>query len=88
MFQEQLQGNTENGPYAENLRKLIQSTKDMNEGGKLSKPSVISNLVLKAVNASRPKTRDVAGAYAKPLMFMRKYLGDRRFDKILMKQFQ
>lgn len=88
VFQEQLQGNTTDGPYAEKLRKLIQSTKEMNEGGKLSKPSVITNLILKAVKAKRPKTRYVAGAYAKPLMFMRKYLGDRRFDKILMKQFQ
>lgn len=49
---------------------------------------VITSLVDKAVHARKPKTRYVAGAYAKPMMFMRKYLGDRTFDKILMSQFQ
>lgn len=88
VFKEQLQGDAENGPYAESLQKLIAATNEMAEGGSLSKPQVVTNLVLKAVNSNRPKTRYVAGAYAKPLMFMRKYLSDRAFDKILMKQFQ
>lgn len=88
VFQEQLQGDTENGPYAEALQKLIASTKEMAAAGKLSKPEVITNLIMKAVNSDRPKTRYVAGAYAKPLMFLRKYLSDRAFDKILMRRFQ
>jgi short-subunit dehydrogenase len=88
VFVQNLQGDPENGPYAENLQKVLQSGKQMSESGKLSKPSVITDLVDKAVHSKKPKTRYVAGAYAKPLMFMRKYLGDRRFDKILMKQFQ
>ncbi len=54
--------------------------------GALSHPSVISKLVSKAVNSKRPKTRYVAGKYAKLLMFLRKYLGDRIFDWILMSQ--
>lgn len=88
VFQQQLQGDAENGPYADALQKIIASTKEMSENGKLSDPSVITNLILKAVNSKRPETRYVAGAYAKPLMFMRKYLGDRTFDKILRRQFQ
>ncbi|MEM9326814.1 MAG: oxidoreductase [Bacteroidota bacterium] len=88
VFQEQLQGDSEKGPYAEALQKIISSTKEMSENGQLSKPSVITNLILKAVNSKKPKTRYVAGAFAKPLMFMRKYLSDRAFDRILMKQFQ
>ncbi len=88
VFQEQLQGDKENGPYASALQKIIASIKDMSEKGQLSPPSVITNLILKAVHSKKPKTRYVAGAFAKPLMFMRKYLGDRTFDKILMKQFQ
>ena len=88
VFQEQLQGDTENGPYVDALQKIIASIKEMSENDKLSHPKVITNLILNAVNSRKPKTRYVAGAYAKPLMFMRKYLGDRTFDKILMRQFQ
>ncbi|MEO1009935.1 MAG: oxidoreductase [Bacteroidota bacterium] len=88
VFQENLQGDVKNGPYAESLRKIIEATSEMYGNGKLSPPSVITNLIDKAVHSKKPKTRYVAGAYAKPLMFMRKYLGDRQFDKILMKQFQ
>ena len=85
---ENLQGDIKNGPYSDSLQKIIKSTGEMNEKGQLSSPSVITNLIDKAVHNEKPKTRYVAGAFAKPLMFMRKYLGDRAFDKILMKQFQ
>ncbi|MCA0931307.1 SDR family NAD(P)-dependent oxidoreductase [Lutimonas saemankumensis] len=87
VFLDNLQGDKENGPYADKLQKLIKSTQEMHDSGKLSKPNVITKLIDKAVHSKKPKTRYVAGAYAKPLMFMRKYLGDRRFDKILMNQF-
>jgi short-subunit dehydrogenase len=86
VFIQNLQGDLENGPYSSELKKVVQSSKAMAEGGKLSNPSVITNLIDKAVHSKKPKTRYVAGAYAKPLMFMRKYLGDKRFDKILLSQ--
>ncbi|OEK06240.1 oxidoreductase [Roseivirga misakiensis] len=88
VFLENLQGDANNGPYADSLQKIIKSTGEMAEKGQLSSPSVITNLIDKAVHSKRPKTRYVAGSFAKPLMFMRKYLGDRRFDKILMRQLQ
>lgn len=88
VFLENLQGDAEKGPYADALQKIISSTSEMSENGKLSDPSVITKLIDKAVHARKPKTRYVAGAFAKPLMFMRKHLGDRNFDKILMRQFQ
>lgn len=88
VFQEQLQGDHENGPYAEALQKIIASINEMSDKGKLSEPRVITNLIHKAIDSKRPKTRYVAGAFAKPLMFMRKYFGDRVFDRILMQQFQ
>ncbi len=87
VFENHLQGNRKNGPYADSLNQLVKSNREMVAGGKLSKPQVITDLIIKAVDSQKPKTRYVAGAYAKPLMFLRKYLGDRRFDKILMKQF-
>lgn len=88
VFIKNLQADLENGPYAEALNKVIQSTREMAEKGKLSHPGVITKLIDKAVHSKKPKTRYVAGAYAKPLMFMRKYMGDRFFDKMLIRQLQ
>lgn len=88
VFMENLQGDAKKGPYADSLQKIIKSSTEMAEKGQLSPPSVITKLIDKAVHSKKPKTRYVAGAFAKPLMFMRKYLGDRTFDKILMKQLQ
>lgn len=88
VFLENLQGDAKKGPYADALQKIIKSTGEMAEKGQLSSPEVITKLIDKAVHSRKPKTRYVAGAFAKPLMFMRKYLGDRAFDKILMRQFQ
>lgn len=86
VFLNNLQGDLEKGPYASALQKVVKSTKTMHEKGQLSQPSVITKLIMKAIHSKKPKTRYVAGAYAKPLMFMRKYLGDRMFDKILLSQ--
>lgn len=86
VFIQNLEGDLENGPYAGALKKVVDSSREMAEKGKLSQPRVITNLIDKAVHGKNPKTRYVAGAYAKPLMFMRKYLGDRMFDRILMSQ--
>lgn len=52
--------------------------------GSLSSPSVIAKAVSRAIKAKRPKTRYVAGKYAKQLLFARKYLGDRIYDKIIL----
>jgi short-subunit dehydrogenase len=72
-------------PYEEMASSIADATKQMYaEEGRLSPPSVISNLVSKVIKAKKPKTRYVAGKYAKPMMFIRKYLGDRIFDKVVM----
>lgn len=71
--------------YEKMTNTIANATKKMySTAGELSPPSVISNLVSKAVNSSKPKTRYVAGKYAKPMMFIRKYFGDRIFDKVAM----
>ena len=75
-----------NGPYAALAKSLEKATKDTYDGGKASPPSVIANLVSKAVKSNRPKTRYVGGYMAKPVMFMRWLLLDRWFDKIIMSQ--
>ncbi|MFC0629495.1 hypothetical protein [Kribbella deserti] len=37
--------------------------------------------IVRAVAANRPRTRYAAGARAKPLLAMRRVLGDRLFDR-------
>jgi len=53
---------------------------------KMSPPSVISKTVSKILKTNKPKTRYRIGNWAKPLVFMRTYLGDRLFDKVIMSQ--
>ena len=53
---------------------------------KSTEPGVIVDLVKKAIEAKKPKTRYSGGYMAKLLLFMRKVLPDRIFDKMLMSQ--
>ena len=77
------------GAYASFGAKVAGGMRRMYENqGNLSRPDVIADVVSQAVNATRPRTRYVAGAYAKPMMFIRKYGGDRLFDWVIMRQFR
>lgn len=49
-----------------------------------SPPTLIAELIAKAIKARRPRTRYVAGKYARPLMMTRRLLGDRGFDRAVM----
>lgn len=72
------------GPYKKFARATAKRMKNTYDSkGNLSSPSVIAHAVSKAINAQRPKTRYVAGKYARSLILMRKYLGDRLFDRIV-----
>ncbi|MFI5712547.1 oxidoreductase [Kribbella sp. NPDC051620] len=46
----------------------------------------LAEVIVKAVSARRPRTRYVAGKYARPLMFTRKWFGDRVYDRVVMSQ--
>lgn len=74
------------GVYAALTNKLILATKKMYEKGQGSKVTVISNTLRNIVNATKPKTRYRVGLWAKPMVWMRIYLGDKLFDKIIMSQ--
>ncbi len=73
-----------NSAYSAMAKKMEQMTKSSYEKGNASEPAVIAKVVSQAVKAKKPKTRYAAGKFAKPMMFMRKWLGDRLFDKIIM----
>ncbi|MFF2875189.1 oxidoreductase [Gottfriedia sp. NPDC057991] len=55
---------------------------------KSTSPKVIAEIVLKAIESKKPRTRYVAGQFAKPLMMLRKLVSDRMFDQILYKMFK
>ncbi|HMB55038.1 MAG TPA: oxidoreductase [Thermoanaerobaculia bacterium] len=74
------------GPYAEMARKVAAATERSYEKGGASPPTLIADVIARALAARRPKTRYVAGKLAKPLIFLRKWFGDRLFDKAVMSQ--
>lgn len=75
------------GPYKEFVQKIAAvSRRAYGKEGRQSPPSVIANVISKAIAAKKPKTRYVAGSLAKPLIFLRKWFGDRFFDWAVMTQ--
>lgn len=69
---------------AQSFAKAMRST--YNKAGAASPPSVVVDAIVQAIQAKRPKTRYVVGKMARPLLFIRKYLGDRVYDKAIMSQ--
>jgi short-subunit dehydrogenase len=75
---------TQEGPYKRIVNALLKSTTDGTMKG--SKPIVIAKTIQKIVNAKNPKTRYLVGKMAKPLVRMRRMLGDKMYDRIIMSQ--
>lgn len=74
------------GAYEEMANKVGKATDEMYEKGDGSPVSVITNLISKVVNSSDPKTRYAGGKYAKLMIWLRTYMGDKFFDKAVMSQ--
>ncbi len=72
--------------YIDMMNKIIEGTKKAAQGTGSSKSSVIAETVSKIIASNNPKTRYRVGKFAKPMVWMRLYLGDRLFDKIVMSQ--
>jgi NAD(P)-dependent dehydrogenase (short-subunit alcohol dehydrogenase family) len=72
------------GPYNKLANAVAATTKASQKQGGASDPQVIVRLILQAVRARKPKIRYAAGKYAKPMMFVRKWFGDRVFDKVVL----
>ncbi len=65
-----------NGPYAKLANSVAKATENSYKSGSGSSPKVIADIVSKAVIARKPKTRYVAGQFAAPMIFIRKWFGD------------
>ncbi|MBD3373602.1 SDR family NAD(P)-dependent oxidoreductase [candidate division KSB1 bacterium] len=74
-----------NGAYAELANKTADNLAERYSSDKLSPPDVVARTILKAVTASRPKTRYATGYMAGFTIFMRQLLSDRIFDKLILK---
>lgn len=77
---------TGDGPYKKMAESVASATKASYEKNGGSPPTVISNTISKIINTKKPKTRYVAGKFASMLLFIRKWFGDRAFDKAVMAQ--
>ena len=74
------------GPYGDTVRSFAEFTRKAESSNRMySPPSVISKLILKAIKSKRPKRRYAGGAFAKPMIFIRKRFGDRVYDKMVSK---
>ncbi len=65
--------------YAKNLISMYSSGKG------LSKASLISSTIVKAVTKRKPRTRYLIGANAKPVFILKRLLSDRAYDSLIMK---
>jgi NAD(P)-dependent dehydrogenase (short-subunit alcohol dehydrogenase family) len=75
------------GPYQQLAHTIANAVKESySKPNAASPPSVISNTISKIVTSSKPNTRYRVGKWAKPMVWIRTYLGDKTFDKVVMSQ--
>lgn len=75
------------GAYASMAKSMAEATNaSYGKPGAVSPASVISKTISRAIESSKPKTRYRVGKFARPMVWLRTYLGDRLFDKLIMSQ--
>jgi NAD(P)-dependent dehydrogenase (short-subunit alcohol dehydrogenase family) len=70
------------GAYGEQARQMA-TFFTADPAGAASTPSVVADAVANAVTARRPRTRDVVGRGARPILAARRLLSDRAFDRFM-----
>jgi len=71
--------------YRDMAHKMAKATRDSYEPGKSSPPSVVSDVISRALTADKPRPRYAVGRLAKPLIRLRKWGGDRVFDRVILR---
>lgn len=82
-----VQKTSETTAYSKLTKAFIETLKKFEKSGAVYSPNQIAELVSKAIRSKKPKTRYVAGN-ARPVLFMRKILSDRMFDRVLYQMFK
>ncbi|HEY8897925.1 MAG TPA: oxidoreductase [Niastella sp.] len=77
----QVSGNTVYKGMAKSIKKMYAEMEKNSVD-----PIVIARLIKKGIEAKSPKTRYIGGAMAKPMLFLRKILSDKMFDRMVMSQ--
>jgi hypothetical protein len=75
------------GPYKALAQGVAKGTRDSyGKPGAASSPAVVTDAIVKAIAAKRPRTRYAVGKLARPLILFRKFFGDRAYDKAILSQ--
>jgi len=81
---ENLKKTSGNGAYADRANKTANNMEQMYTTGRnLSGQELLAREIVKAATVKKPRTRYVKGSFAKPALFMRRWLSDRLFDKLI-----
>lgn len=72
-----------NTVYGDLVRKHVKMFERF-DGKMGSHPIVIAKIITRAALARKPKTRYAAGGGAKPILFLRRILSDRMFDRLML----
>lgn len=75
-----------NTPYESKIKAMFHAVTQAYNKDLASPPSVITNLMLKAIKSKKPKTRYVGGKFAKLMLFVRKWFGEIVFERAVMSQ--
>lgn len=73
-------------PYEKKIRALENATEKMYARGLGSPPSIITKLISKAIDSQKPRRRYVGGLFAKPMLFIKKWFGDKLYEKAIKSQ--
>ena len=83
---DQLEESSKNSVYGKLNETMAKSAKNTSEKKVGSDPIVIAKAVEKMVNARKPKRRYAVGYMSKPMIFMRRFFGDKVFEAALRSQ--
>lgn len=76
------------GAYATFANKVADGMRKTYTNNSLTDVDVLGSVIAKAATSNKPKTRYVKGYMAKPAIAIRKWFGDKVYDKMIMSQFK
>jgi NAD(P)-dependent dehydrogenase (short-subunit alcohol dehydrogenase family) len=71
-----------NSAYQDLARKHARMFETADKRG--ASPKVVAKTIERAIRSSNPRTRYASGGGAKPILFLRRILSDKQFDKIML----
>lgn len=80
---ENLKKTSGSGAYKSFANRTAKNLKEMYSGNNLTKADVIAETISRAIKSKKPKTRYLVGHGAKLSVFVKRYVSDRLYDKII-----